>query len=32
DAVRAGDVGGEPVTAVTDAEILVWAMNRRLGE
>ncbi|MBD0021981.1 MAG: pirin family protein [Gordonia sp.] len=32
DAVRAGDVGGESITAISDAEVLVWAMNRRLGE
>jgi len=32
DTLRAGDLGGEPVRAVTDAEILVWAMNSALGE
>ena len=32
DAVRTGDIGGEPVTAITDCELLVWAMSRRLGE
>ncbi|MFT4085587.1 MAG: pirin family protein [Gordonia sp. (in: high G+C Gram-positive bacteria)] len=32
DTVRATDFGGTPVTAVTDAEILLWAMDKRLGE
>ena len=32
DALRATDFGGTRITAVTDAEVLVWSMSRRLGE
>ncbi|MFW0788235.1 pirin family protein [Gordonia sp. CPCC 205333] len=32
DAIRGTDLGGEPITAVSDAEILIWSMNRALGE
>ncbi|MBM7365616.1 pirin family protein [Gordonia hydrophobica] len=32
DAVRADDFGGTTVRAVTDAEVLIWSMDSRLGE
>lgn len=32
DAVRAADFGGSVVRAVTDAEVLIWSMDSRLGE
>ncbi|GAC67100.1 pirin family protein [Gordonia soli] len=32
DTLRGSDLGGEPVTAVRDAEILMWAMATTLGE
>lgn len=32
DAVRGADVGGESITATSDAEVLIWSMNRALGE
>ena len=32
DAVRAQDFGGSTVRAVTDAEVLIWSMDSRLGE
>ncbi|GAC57770.1 hypothetical protein GOHSU_25_00050 [Gordonia hirsuta DSM 44140 = NBRC 16056] len=32
DTVRAADLGGSILTALTDAEILIWTMDRALGE
>lgn len=32
DAVRAADFGGSAVRAITDAEVLIWSMDSRLGE
>ncbi|MCH5641025.1 MULTISPECIES: pirin-like bicupin family protein [unclassified Gordonia (in: high G+C Gram-positive bacteria)] len=32
DALRADDADGLAITATSDAEVLVWAMNKRLGE
>ncbi|MFW0794259.1 pirin family protein [Gordonia sp. CPCC 205515] len=32
DAVRGTDVGGEPITATADAELLIWSMGRDLRE
>ncbi|AZG46374.1 pirin family protein [Gordonia insulae] len=32
DAVRGTDLGGESLTAAADAEILIWAMDRDLGD
>ncbi|EGD54830.1 pirin family protein [Gordonia neofelifaecis] len=32
DALRADDFGGSTVRAITDAEVLVWSMDTRLGE
>ncbi|WLP88910.1 pirin family protein [Gordonia sp. NB41Y] len=32
DAARGRDTGGEDMTAETDAEVLIWAMDRALGE
>lgn len=32
DAIRGSDVGGEVVTGVDDAEVLLWSMDRPLGE
>ncbi|GAA3704523.1 pirin family protein [Gordonia hankookensis] len=32
DAVRAGDLGGESLTARTDAEVLIWSMDRDLRD
>lgn len=32
DTLRADDFGGSTVTAATDAEVLIWGMDRALGE
>ncbi|MFT3716629.1 MAG: pirin family protein [Gordonia sp. (in: high G+C Gram-positive bacteria)] len=32
DTLRADDLGGSVLTAVTDAEALIWTMNKTLGE
>ncbi|GAB16996.1 hypothetical protein GOEFS_018_00290 [Gordonia effusa NBRC 100432] len=32
DAIRGTDLGGEPIEATSDAEILIWSMDRALGE
>lgn len=32
DALRAADFGGSTVRAITDAEVLIWSMDARLGE
>ncbi|MGB3887119.1 pirin family protein [Gordonia sp. (in: high G+C Gram-positive bacteria)] len=32
DALRAEDFGGSSLRAITDAEVLIWSMDKRLGE
>ncbi|MGV9709382.1 pirin family protein [Gordonia sp. NPDC003424] len=32
DAIRATDVGGEPLVATTDAEVLIWSMDAELRD
>lgn len=32
DSIRGHDLGGEPITATSDAEVLIWSMDRALGE